>query len=51
MSPRSRVNQKILERLKQERTESSAIGVGVPQPVTFQYHRKKILRKVLRILH
>ena len=47
----SGVNEKILERLEQERTEPAAIGVGVLEPVVVQYHQEKILSKVLRIFH
>jgi hypothetical protein len=45
------ISEKILERLEQERTEATAIRVGVLEPVMFQYLRKEILREVLRILH
>src|SRR5439155_26976081 len=50
MSFLSGLYKKILERLEQERTEPAAILVGMLQPVTFQYHHKKILRQVLRVL-
>ena len=50
MSFLSGLNEKILERREQERTEPAAIGVSVLQPVTFQYLHKKILREVLRVL-
>ena len=45
------VNEKILERLEQERTEPAAMRVGVLEPVVVQYHQEKILGKVLRIFH
>jgi hypothetical protein len=41
---------KILERLEQERAEAAAALVSLPQPVSFQNHQEKILRKVLRVL-
>src|SRR5438034_90240 len=41
---------KILERLEQERAESTAALVGLPQPVSFQNHQEKILCKILRVL-
>src|SRR6266571_3775032 len=42
--------QKILERLEQERAEAAATLVGLPQPISFQNHQEKILRKILRVL-
>jgi hypothetical protein len=44
------VVKKILERLEQERAETAATLVGLPQPVSFQNHQEKILRKILRVL-
>ena len=42
--------QEVSERLKQERPKPAAIGVGMPEPVTFQHHKEKILSKVLCVL-
>jgi len=39
--------QEIRERLEQEITEPATVGIGVPEPVTFQHHKKKILGKIL----
>src|SRR5947209_20586767 len=44
------VVKKILERLEQKRAEPAAALIGLPQPVSFQNHQEKILRKVLRVL-
>jgi hypothetical protein len=44
------VNEKILERPEQERTEPAAISIGALQPVLLKYCHKKILREVLRVL-
>jgi len=44
------VVQEVPERLEQERPEPAAGGIGVPEPVTFEYHNEKILGKVLRVL-
>src|SRR5205823_8329471 len=44
------VVKKILERLEQERTETPATLIRLPQPVSFQNHQEKILREVLRVL-
>jgi hypothetical protein len=51
MSFLSGLNERILERREQERTEPAAIDVGVLQPVRFQYFDEKVLREVLRVLH
>ena len=45
------INKKILERPQQERTEPTAISIGMLQPILLQNGHKKILREVLRILH
>ena len=44
------VVKKILERLEQERTETPATLIRLPQPVSFQNHQEEILRKILRVL-
>ena len=44
------VVKKILERLEQERAEAAPAVVRLPQPVSFQNHQEKILRKILRVL-
>jgi hypothetical protein len=44
------VNEKILERPEQERTEPAAISIGVLQPVFLNYCHKKILREILGVL-
>jgi hypothetical protein len=41
--------QEIPERLKQKRSEPSARGIGVSEPITFQDHKKKILGEILRV--
>src|SRR5436190_10455933 len=43
------VVKEILERLEQERAEAASALVGLSQPVSFQNHQEKILRKVLRV--
>ena len=45
------IDQKILERFEQERTESPPIRIRVLQQATFKNHDKKILRQILRIGH
>jgi hypothetical protein len=42
--------QEIRERLEQERSEPAPIGIGVPEPVTFQHHKEKILSEILCVL-
>ena len=44
------VVKKILERLEQERTETPATLIRLPQPVSFQDHQEEILGEVLRVL-
>ena len=44
------IGQEVPERLEQKRSESSAGGVGVPEPITFQHHNEKILGEILRVL-
>ena len=51
MSFLSGVDKKILERPQQERTEPTAITIGVLQPIVLQNCHKKILREVLRVLN
>ena len=29
----------------------ATVGIGVPEPVTFQHHNEKILGEVLRVFH
>lgn len=41
--------QEIRERFEQEVTEPAAGGIGVPEPITFQHHKKKILGEILRV--
>ena len=43
------VVEKILERLEQERTKTAPLRVGVPEPITFQNHKKKILGEILGV--
>jgi hypothetical protein len=44
------VVKKILERLEQERPETAATLIRLPQQVSFQNHKEKILREILRVL-
>ena len=46
----SRVIEKVIERLEQQRTETAAARVCILKPITFQYHHKEILREVLGVL-
>src|SRR4029077_1883580 len=45
------VNEKILERPEQKRTEPAATTIGALKPVVFQHVYKKILREILRIFY
>jgi hypothetical protein len=51
MSFRGGVNEKILERPQQERTEPPAVTIGVVQPIIPQNDHKKILREVLCVFN
>ena len=42
--------QEVAERFEQERPEPAAGGIGVPEPVTFQHHKKKVLGEILGVL-
>jgi hypothetical protein len=42
--------QEVSQRFQQEATEPAAGGIGVPEPVTFQHHKTKILGEILRVL-
>jgi hypothetical protein len=42
--------QEVLERLEQKRSEPASDRIGVPEPVTFEHHNKKILGEILCIL-
>jgi hypothetical protein len=46
----SGVIQKVLDGREQQRTKTTAAGVCILKPITFQYHHKKILREVLGVL-
>src|SRR6185312_12240889 len=41
--------QKVLQRLKHQRTETPAIWIGALQKLTFKHHDKKILCQVLGV--
>ena len=43
------VVKKILERLEQERAETAATLIRLPQPISFQNHQEEILREILRV--
>src|SRR4029453_5994815 len=45
------VNEKILQRPQQQRTEPPAISIGVLQPVVLEPRKKKILSEILRVLN
>ena len=44
------VVEKVLERLEQQRTETTAVRVCLLKPITFEHHDKEILREILGIL-
>jgi hypothetical protein len=45
------IDEKILERPQQERTEPTAVTIGVLQPIIPQNGDKKVLREVLGIFN